>query len=725
MEISVGAKGLARIDVLGSCIFRVRFSSDGEFAESGLSKYHVLHEPEQTALFEVQETSEEVGFITEKAKLYISRADGRVRFCNADGGPLLQNTEAPQTGKGFKVRFALDPEERIYGMGDVTRDRLNKHGFEKAMWVANVASYVPITFYMSQKGWGLLLNTTWRHLADVGCKDPEQLYFHANGGTLDYYLFAGESCPELLNAYTEVAGRPIMLPQWAYGLTYVCNQNVNAFEMLNDARTFRKEEIPCDVIGLEPGWMDKHYDSSVDKKWNPSFCIPYWSDKNDITFLGAAKRMGFKVSLWLCCEYDFSYYEEQLLQAEKVAEKAASANYEEDDIIRDVHLGHEPIKMDKITKEDEPWFEHLKKFVDEGVSAFKLDGAYQVNEHPDRLYGNGMGDEEMHNLYPTLYNKQMSLGFRDHTGRRSMIYSSGGYTGIQQYSATWAGDTGGGPKSMVSLLNHGLSGHNNTSCDMDLFSMESIHFGFLQPWSQICNWDYFHQPWYMGKELERATKEYAILRYRLMPYIYTIAHEAAATGMPMMRAMPLVYPELPGADDMLHQYMFGDSLLVGAFSDEITLPEGAWIDYWTGKRYEGTQTLSYNPPKGKGGALFVKEGTILPLWEPMDFIGEKIIDKLELHVYGGSAGAAEVYEDDGVTYDYLDGKYGVTHISFEKRQGEYNFAIATTGGFDGWIDKKDYQFVIHAEETPERVTVNGVECPVEYDGKVVRIAYHA
>ena len=90
------------------------------------------------------------------------------------------------------------------------------------------------------------------------------------------------------------------------------------------------------------------------------------------------------------------------------------------------------------------------------------DGAYQINAHPDRLYGNGMTDVEMHNMYPTLYNKQMSQGFSEHTGKRAMVYSSGGYTGIQQYSATWAGDPGGGAKPLVSMLNHGMSGHTNT-----------------------------------------------------------------------------------------------------------------------------------------------------------------------------------------------------------------------------------------------------------------------
>ena len=140
-----------------------------------------------------------------------------------------------------------------------------------------------------------------------------------------------------------------------------------------------------------------------------------------------------------------------------------------------------------------------------------MDGARQVNEHPDRKWGNGMDDEEMHNLYPTLLNQQMHQGFKEHTGRRPMIYSSGGYTGLQQYAATWAGDTGGGPKPLVSMLNHGLSGHANVSCDMDVFTPMGIHFGFLQAWSQVCSWAYWRHPWLLGDKLLPIFKTYARL----------------------------------------------------------------------------------------------------------------------------------------------------------------------------------------------------------------------
>ena len=591
IRLATGA--LLRVDVLGPRTFRLRLQSNGESAESALVRYGILHvegDPEVTA--EVIDEPVQVTLATAEATLIVSRTDGAFTLTRPDGGTLTRTTTPPRSGEGFEVSLALAGGEMLYGLGDVTRDRIQKRGYRTQMWVRNVASYVPIPYVMSTRGWALLVNTTWRHVFDLGATDPDCLQLQADAGELDFFLFVGDDMPALLDAYTDVAGKPHLLPLWGYGLTFVCNQQANAREMLDDCLNFRREGIPCDLVGLEPGWMETFYDYSVDKKWDPErFYLPPWAPKGPQTFLGAAERLGFHMSLWLCCDYDLSYEAERRAGAAGYARPEPRAQHA-DDFELDYHQ-HEPILMDKLTRPEEPWFDHLKPFVDQGVSAFKMDGARQVNEHPDRKWGNGMDDEEMHNLYPTLLNQQTHVGFREHTGRRPMIYSSGGYTGIQQFTATWAGDTGGGAKPLVSMLNHGLSGHSNTSCDMDVFTPEGIHFGFLQPWSQVCSWAYWRHPWLLGEKLEPIFKFYARLRYHLLPYLYAAAYVATETGLPMMRAMALAFPEDPRADHLIQQYMLGDAFLAVAFEDHVHLPSGTWFDYWTGLRYEGPQDLIY------------------------------------------------------------------------------------------------------------------------------------
>lgn len=721
LTIPLKSGGVLRVEPVAPATFRVRLRPDGEFSEPPLVRYGIVRGEWPPVAFTTTEEGEGVWIRTAAAALFINKQDGQMTLYDAEGTELTRTAAAPQSdpASGFHAEFSLADTERLYGLGDVTREHIQKRGDRVAMWVVNVKAYVPIPVLLSSRGWGLFLNTTWKHYFDLGYRYPDRLRFWSKHGELDFFLIAGKDYSTLLDRYTDITGKPRLLPLWAYGLTFVCNQQANAREMLDDCLNFRREGIPCDVIGLEPGWMEKYYDYSVEKKWHPErFYIPPWAPQGPHTFLAAAERLGFKMSLWLCSDYDLSYEEERQLgkqiEASSVVEPQAP---DPDDFEKDEHFGHGPVKMDHITHPEEPWFEHLKKFVDQGASAFKLDGAVQVNEHPDRKWGNGMDDEEMHNLYPALLNKQMCRGFTEHTGRRAMVYSSGGYTGIQQFSATWAGDTGGGPKPLISMLNHGFSGHVNTSCDMDAFNPAGIHFGFLQPWSQLCSWAYWRHPWLLGDKLLPIFKEYANLRYRLLPYIYSMAHVAARTGMPIMRAMSLVYPDDPRSDELITQYLFGDSFLVGAFTEQMHLPEGEWIDFWTGRHYTGPAEITCPAPEGKGGPLFVRAGAIIPNWPEMHYVGEKPLDTLSLHVYPHGESSFTLYEDDGVSEAYREGSVAETAICCREHEGAVELSISPrAGAYAGMPETRRFDVFLYMAE-PREVTVNGAPAEWRYDAE--------
>ena len=592
---------------------------------------------------------------------------GNTLILKNEKGEALTTVEFSYKKGGWCVSFTLAEKEHLYGLGDVTRDRLDKRGYKCNMWVTNVQSYQPIPYLMSSRGWAVTVNTTYQHTIDAQSKS-DALLISARDGAPDISLYTGADYAELLKNYTSYTGRPSMLPKWAMGLTYVCNTDIDAFGMMNEAYTFRNEEIPCDIIGLEPGWMETNYDPTVKKKWSDTrFRIPSYCQKGPHTFFGALNRLGYKLSLWLCCNYDLFQYEEEKYEE---AHPAVISQEDDDSFEKDTHLVARMMKSDNLTIPGEPWFEHLKKFVDQGAACFKLDGAYQVLEHPDRLWAGKYRDDEMHNLYPVVYAKQMSEGFTSHTGRRSMIYSAGGYTGIQKYAATWAGDTGGGFAPLVSLLNLGMCGHSNTSCDMEVFSNEGIHFGFLQPWAQLNNWFYWRQPWYLTEEGKAAFRDYDNIRYALAPYMYTAAHQAYETGMPVMRALPLVYPDDERAYERLTEYMLGDSLLVGAFlsngerekdgkKTNMYLPKGRWYDFFTGELYEGEQEIEYIPPKNRGGALFVKEGSVIPMADKRQFIESKPEESYVLYAYGKNASGI-LYTDDGISMKYQEGEGRLT-----------------------------------------------------------------
>ncbi|WP_158606500.1 TIM-barrel domain-containing protein [Paenibacillus ginsengarvi] len=705
--------GIVRVEPLSGPIFRIRYGFQESFPEATMIRYGIVKNEWPQKDFSREESGGRVIFRTSHAELSISRGDGGIVFRDREGKRILCEAEGPKLNRnsGFSQQFVLEEEEKLYGLGDESRDVLQKRGRRARMWVKNVDCYAPIPFLMSSRGWGFFLNTTWRHFFDLGHSRDDRWRVSAKRGELDYYWIAGPDYAKLLDRYTEITGKPHLLPLWAYGLTFVCNEQESAREMLDDAMRFRQLGIPCDLIGLEPGWMQKHYDYSVDKKWHPErFYIPSWAPKGPHTFIAALERLGFKLSLWLCSDYDVTYQEERLASAsgsEAGQAQPADGDFSPDDFEQD-QRAHAPVYADTLTKRDEPWFRHLQPFVDQGVRAFKMDGARQVNEHPDRKWGNGMDDEEVHNVYPTLLNKQMHLGFKEHTGLRSMIYSSGGYVGIQQYAATWAGDTGGGPRPLVSMLNHGLSGHPHASCDMDVFTADGIHFGFLQPWSQVNSWAYWRHPWLLGEKLLHLFTYYAKLRYRLLPYLYSAAHNAVRTGMPIIRAMPLVYPDDPRSDECLQQYMVGDYLLVAAFTREVHLPEGEWIDYWSGRRYAGPLDITAEVPDDRGGPLFVKAGAVIPTWPDMDYVGHKPVNQIGVHIYPGADSEFRLYEDDGTTYRYLENEVATTTFSCRTTGSETKVRIGRrSGSYEGMPAARTFDLRMYTEQAPAAVYVNG------------------
>jgi alpha-glucosidase (family GH31 glycosyl hydrolase) len=718
--VSLERGGFVRVDVLGERLFRIRHCKTKQWTESGLNRYGVFARNFPEVAFEQTEANGASTLITKQARLTISRKDGAITLAAADGRPLTQQT-APvyEANGGYDLRFALDKAERLYGLGDVSRENTMRRGGVYEFWVRNVKAYIPIPVVLSNRGWGLLMNTTWRNTIDVGKSDPDRIICTAPRSDLDYYLFCGPNYRSLLDTYTSLSGRPALLPIWGYAFTYVCNENIDAFNMINEALTFRREGMPCDVIGLEPGWMSKNYDGSTAKDWHPQrFPIPKWAPKGPHTFLGALARKGFKLSLWLCCDYDLAVYEEQQLAGlnptSAAATKGTATEGDPDDFEKDEHLNKPTgVRKKDVAKQGMPqapesWFEHLKKFVDQGVSAFKLDGAYQVIEHPGRKWGNGMTDEEMHNLYPVIYAKQMATGFEKHTKRRSMVYSAGGYAGVQQFVASWAGDTGGGPKPLASMLNLGFSGHSNHSCDMDVFNIEGIHFGFLQTWAQQNNWAYWRQPWLLEDAQIAAFRKYGQLRYQLLPYLYSTAAEAASTGYPVMRAMSMVYPDDPAWDTSLGQYMLGDSLLVSAFSKEVRLPEGTWIDFWSGKQMSGPATQPVEITATRGGSLLVRSGAIIPTWPACQHVEKGWAPEVGLLVYPAGHSTFTLYEDDGKTLGYRKGEFAQTRLACETAGKTVKLTIGgREGRYAGMPATRDFTATIHLPARPQTVTLDG------------------
>ena len=706
--VAMSQGGEIRIERLAPDVVRVRETRDGKLPSSMLNRYGILEKlaPEKIEAMPA-------GFAMPKIE---------------------------QTKKGFRLEFPLGRGERVYGLGDASRASLNRRGGSYDMWVENITSYIPIPMVITSARRGIVVNTTRRHVWDVGKTNPDALVVSADEGEVDFYLLAGADYRALLDAYTRLAGRPQLLPAFAYGFAFVANQWLDRYEVTAEASKFRELEFPCDIYGLEPGWMEGFYDSTTKKQWNARFDVPFYardgSSPAQISWTAALNRMGFKLSLWLCTRYDHFVYEEALAdgRAKPISRQRKVSAGAGDGTFVDEHIDASFIGVEKPKPVDlqrlaaavkhtrrqmsgrvdgltgdkqsgeEPWFEHLKSFVDGGARCFKLDGAWQVVDFPGRVWAGKFSNEEAHNAYPLVYDKQMATGFEGYTGKRAMIYSVGGYLGLQRYVATWAGDTGGGVKTLVSTLNLGASGHPNQSCDMSVDDLPSLHYGVLAPWSQQNNWDYFQQPWYYPKAEFETIRRYVQLRYQLFPYVYTAAAEAARTGWPILRPLAFVYPECAEYADEYGTYLFGDSLLVSAFAPETVVPPGTWYEWRTGEKVVGPCRRPVKVGDGWGGGLYVKAGAIVP----MSPKGRLHIDcgwneTVEFHVWPGETGKAMLYEDDGDSLAYRDGAGGVTEVRLETERGWFRDTrklrvLPRRGTFDGANARRNACAVWHEED---------------------------
>lgn len=587
--------------------------------------------------------------------------------------------------------------ETFYGLGESNEDRLILNGKTYLERVVYQRCEIPIPFIMSKEGYGILCNSTFWHGVDVCDRDKNKVVWYLPDGDIDFMIFIGYSLSHILERFTYVTGRPMLMPKWAHGLTFTEQYYADQFEVMHTAEKFRELGLPCDMISLEPGWMAKRYDFSVDKKWNTErFFINEWArhdnphEANAGFFLSALKRYGFKTQLWLCCQHDFTAHEENLAG-------------------NDTDFGIPA------------WFDHLRAFVNDGAASFKVDPCHVCDSADEaRVYANGKAEPEMHNLMQTLCVKEMYQGAKAHTGLRPMHHFCGGYTGTGAYSAGNTGDNGGRQKSMAWMLNLGLSGYSNVTCDMNVHDKFTIHYGFFMAWCQLNAWAGFEHPWWAGDEMHALFTYYDKLRYRLMPYIYSTAIFANLTGMPVCRAMPLMFDDTMCANTVC-QYMFGDNLLVGAFTDKIYLPAGStWIDYWTGEVYDGDQEIALEVPDDRGGALYVRGGAIIPTEEPSNYIDCKDPKKITLEIYPEGLSHFTMYEDDGTTCDFEHGARSST--SFVCNTSEKSIVIMIgqrDGAFTGMTEEREYAARVFMKNDPKKITVGGRKTSFTRDGNYI------
>jgi alpha-D-xyloside xylohydrolase len=635
---------------------------------------------------------------------------GRITFKVAPGGcvavlPMVPDENIFGFGMNFKV-FNATAKRRVLRVTDTQIIINNDQG----------DSHAPVPFYVSTRGYGVFADTarstsfycgnlteTAKQIAQDKTKseiktDVAEIYAQGSEPVkdmtievpvaqgVDLYIFAGPDMKTAVERYNLFSGGGCLPPLWGLGVWYRGYTKYDSQDVVKLAAEFRQNHVPCDVFGLEPGWQTRTYSSSL--VWSAK----RWPDPPD--FGRQMAGMGFRINIW---EQAFIHPESPLF----ALLKPFSGDYM-------VWNGLAPdLSLAKARQiyDDYQEREIIKKA---NVSGFKLDECDDQPLSPTpwtfpdfTLFPSGMDGEQMHHMFGLFLQRTINDIYK-RNGLRSygQVRSSGALAASSPF--VLYSDYYDHRDFVRALLNSGFSGilwqpevRDSKSID-DLY--RRIQTAVFSPQTLINAWYIKMPPWKQNdrkkndagellpnwKEVEANVRKMFEVRMSLIPYLYSSFAQYHSQGLPPFRALVMDWPGDPKTYKLDDQYMMGDALLVAPLfgtntERDVYLPSGEWYDFWTHKKYEGGRTYTIQKP-AETIPVFVKGGTLLPLARPVEYIKDDTRFDVTIIAFGKDCRPFELYEDDGLTYDFEKGKQNVLTLTWSPEKGGQ---VAKSGNFPG------------------------------------------
>jgi len=762
--------GLLRLEAVAPDILRLRFAPSGRFA-APRPWSPVLELP--PAGLSVHEEDGRLWMETERLSARLDLSSGAVSFATPDGRPFAEDLCAPgwrevaleETGLqhlpdtelppgeariGVGVRKRMAPDEGYFGFGQ--RDgRLNRRHRRLTHWTVdravpghglgedNLYQAQP-TFMAVRPGltWGLLLNSTWFSGFDVGREYEDVLTLFTLGGELDYYILAGPTPAAVVEQLTRLTGRPLLPPLWALGFhqsrwSYGTDRDVRAL-----ADDFRQRAIPLDAIHLDIDYMDGYRVFTWDRERFPE----------PAATIAALQSLGIRTVTIVD-----PGVKHDLGTGYGVAESGVAGDYflrrPDGERFSGWVWPDESLFPDFCSERTRHWWGDLhgslielgvdgvwcdmnepsivdRPYREPGVTEFPIPLAVRQGDEGEALHA------ETHNLYGHLMARATWEGLeRLRPERRPWVLTRSAFVGTQRWAASWMGDNSARwedlETSLPQLASLGLCGAPHVGVDIGGFYGHSfgelygrwIELGAFYPFMRAhahCD-SRPQEPWSFGPEIESIARQAIELRYRLLPYFYTLAHRAHRRGEPWWRPLLFDFPDQADLYAIEDQIMIGPQMMIapirapGLKRRLVELPPGVWYDFRSGARIGvGPAALVMDAPLGampvlvRGGSIItlgnVRQSTAEPLGELM----------LEIYPDDEAEGFWTLIEDDGESFEYQDGALAETDCRIAPLSQGAVFALAARRG-DYRPAPRTLILRLHLPEAPAGLMLD--ETPVE------------
>jgi alpha-D-xyloside xylohydrolase len=534
---------------------------------------------------------------------------------------------------------------------------------------------------------------------------------------IDYYFFYGPDLNGVISQYRQLTGEAPLFPKWAYGYWQCRERYHSEKEILDIAAEFRKRNIPVDALVQDWQYWGKY-------GWNAmKFDETYYPHPKEMLNQLHAIDLHMMISIWSRFGEDTDVYKEMKAQS--------------------FLIPGEPWTDFFNPAAGRAFWSKLKDGIfQDGMDSWWMDASepeFDVLKDKQTFLGSG---NSVRNAYPLYVTKAIYEGQRSTTDRkRVVILTRSAFAGQQRNAAaSWSGDISANWVTLKRQISAGLSfsmsGIPYWTTDVggffrpdDQYTSEAYHellirwfeYGAFCPIFRVHGYKSNAELWNYGPQVEHVLTQYDELRYRLLPYIYSVAWGVTNRGETLMRALPLEFSSDSKAQEVSDQFMFGPALLInpvtagGATQRSVYLPAGySWIDFWTGNRVSGGQTIEAQAPLDRM-PMYVRAGSIVPLGPVAQSASAKA-DPIELRIYPGADGDFILYEDQGDSYDYERGAYSVIPIHWDDK-AEMLTVGDRRGSFPGILEHRTFR-VVRADAHGFGITpASESDATIEFSGK--------